>query len=140
MTTSRAFVVLVCAAMVGCGSGSISAPRTAPVSGTVLVKGKAAAGVKVTFHPQFDMGSVKFTPNGETGKDGRFTLSTAAGGDGAPPGDYAVTFELLRGGTDKAGLDIEVDAWKGKYADPAKSSWKVTIKDGDNALEPFKLD
>jgi hypothetical protein len=51
-----------------------------------------------------------------------------------------VTFELLRGGTDKAGLDIEVDAWKGKYADPAKSSWKVTVKDGDNALEPFKLD
>jgi hypothetical protein len=109
------------------------------VSGTVLVKGKPVAGVKVTFHPQFDMGTVKFTPNGETGKDGRFTLSTAAAGDGAPPGEYSVTFELLRGGADKAGRDIEVDAWQGKYADPAKSSWKVTIKDGDNTLEPFRL-
>jgi 5-hydroxyisourate hydrolase-like protein (transthyretin family) len=110
------------------------------VSGTVLVKGKPAAGVKVTFHPQFDMGSVKFTPNGETGKDGRFTLNTAAPGDGAPPGDYAVTFELMQAATDKRGLDTEVDVWKGKYADPAKSSWKVTIKGGDNVLEPFKLD
>lgn len=143
MTTSRrAFVVLVCAAAAGCGSGSggISAPRTAPVSGTVLLRGKPATGVKVTFHPQFDMGAVKFTPNGETNKEGRFSLSTAGGGAGAPPGDYAVTFELLRGGADKNGLDIEVDVWKGKYADPAKSSFKVTVKDGDNALEPFKLD
>lgn len=140
-TTSRsALVALVCAVAAGCGSGGISAPRTAPVSGTVLVRDKPVAGVKVTFHPQFDMGQVKFTPNGETNKEGRFTLSTAASGDGAPPGDYVVTFELLRGGTDKAGLDVEVDAWKGKYADPAKSSFKVTIKDGDNALEPFKLD
>ncbi|MBN9120326.1 MAG: hypothetical protein J0I06_14410 [Planctomycetes bacterium] len=142
MTTSRrAFVVLVCAAAVGCGgSGGISAPKTAPVSGTVLVKGKPAAGVKVTFHPQFDMGAVKFTPNGETNKEGRFTLNTAAAGTGAPPGGYAVTFELLRGGTDKNGQDVEVDVWKGKYADPARSSFKVTIEDGDNALEPFKLD
>lgn len=140
MTTSRAFVALVCAAAVGCGgSGGLSAPKTAPVSGTVLVKGKPVAGVKVTFHPQFDMGAVKFTPNGDTDKDGRFTLNTAAGGAGAPPGDYAVTFELLRAGTDNAGQDVEVDAWKGKYADPTKGP-KVTIQDGDNALEPFKLD
>lgn len=141
MITSRVFVALVCAAAVGCGgAGGISAPRTAPVSGTVLVKGKPTAGVKVTFHPQFDMGQVKFNPNGETDKEGRFTLNTAAGAAGAPPGEYAVTFELLRAGTDRAGLDVEVDAWKGKYADPSKGSFKVTVKDGDNALEPFKLD
>lgn len=125
---------------VGCGSGGVSAPRAAPASGTVLVKGRPVAGVKVTFHPQFSMGSVTFTPIGETNKEGRFTVSTGGAGDGAPPGDYVVTFELLRGGSDKNGQDIEVDAWKGKYADPAKSSFKVTIKDGDNALEPFKLD
>ncbi len=132
---------MVCATMaVGCGGGGISAPRTYPVSGTVLVKGKAVAGVKVSLHPQFDMGSVKFTPNGLTGKDGKFTLSTAAPNDGAPAGAYVATFELLQGGTDKRGLDVEVDVWKGKYADPAKSDKKVTIKSGDNALEPFTLD
>lgn len=141
MLTSRIILVsLACAAAVGCGSGGLSVPKTAPVSGTVLVKGKPVAGVKVTFHPQFDMGSVKFTPIGETNKEGRFTVNTGAGGAGAPPGDYVVTFELLRGGADKSGQDIEVDAWKGKHADPAKSPFKVTINSGDNALEPFKLD
>lgn len=141
MTTSRVLTALAClTAAAGCGGGGISAPRTAPVSGTVTVKGKPAAGVKVTFHPQFDMGAVKFVPSGQTDNHGRFTLSTAAPGDGAPPGDYVVTFELLRGGADNAGRDIEVDAWKGKYADPAKGGKKVTVKSGDNALEPFTLD
>ena len=138
MTTSRSVLVaLACAVAVGCGGRGISAPRTAPVSGTVLFKGKPAEGVKVTLHPKFNM---MFTPNGVTGKDGRFILSTAAPVDGAPPGEYSVTFELLRAGADKNGLDTELDVWKGKYADPAKSSWKVTIKGGDNVLEPFKLD
>jgi hypothetical protein len=141
VTTSRiAAFALVCTFAIGCGGGGIKAPSTAPVSGTVLFKGKPVAGVKVTFHPQFDMGSVKFTPNGETNKEGKFTLSTAAAGDGAPPGDYMVTFELLRGGSDKAGRDIEVDVWKGKYADPEKGERKVTIKSGENALEPFSLE
>jgi hypothetical protein len=140
VTTSRVVLVaLGCAAVAGCGQG-ISAPRTVPTSGTVLFKGKPAEGVKVTLHPKFDMGPVKFTPNGVTGKDGRFTLSTAAPGDGAPPGEYSVTFELLRPGTDKRGLDSEIDVWKGKYADPAAGRWKVEIKKGENVLDPFWLD
>jgi hypothetical protein len=130
---------LVCAAVAGCGIG-ISAPRTVPTSGTVLFKGKPAEGVKVTLHPKFDMGSVKFTPNGVSGKDGRFTLSTAAAGDGAPPGEYVATFELLRPVTDKRGLDSEVDVWKGKYGDPATSKWPVVVKSGTSDLEPFRLD
>jgi hypothetical protein len=139
--TSRIIPVALATVMaVGCGGGGgIKAPRTASVSGTVQFKGRPVAGVKVTFHPQFDMGAVKFTPSGESGTDGRFTLSTAAANDGAPPGDYVVTFEYLRGGADPSGRDIEVDVWKGKYADPTKSTWKVTIRSGENVLEPFVL-
>ena len=141
MTTNRILVVaLACAAAVGCGGGGISAPGTAPVSGSVLFKNRPVPGVKVTFHPQFNMGSIKFTPNGETGTDGRFTLSTAAANDGAPPGDYVVTLELLRGGADRLGRDIEVDVWKGKYSDPATSQFRVTVKKGENQLEPFRLE
>jgi hypothetical protein len=33
-----------------------------------------------------------------------------------------------------------VDGWKSKYANPAADRWKVTIRDGANDLEPFKLD
>ncbi|MFO0844251.1 MAG: hypothetical protein U0797_17955 [Gemmataceae bacterium] len=141
MNTSRVVLVaLVGAAVVGCGGKGISAPRTVPTSGTVLFRGKPAEGVKVTLHPKFNMGSVKFTPNGVTGKDGRFTLSTAAHGDGAPPGEYSVTLELLRPGTDKRGLDTEIDVWKGKHGDPATSKWPVEVKSGTNDLEPFRVE
>lgn len=139
MTTSRVVLVaLVGVAAVGCGKG-ISAPRTVPTSGTVFYKGKAIEGVKVTLHPKFNMGSVKFTPSGVTGKDGRFTLSTAASDDGAPPGDYSVTFELLRTGADKRGLDTEFDVWKGKYANP-DTAQKVTVGSSATTLETFRLD
>ena len=142
MTTSRCRViilVLTCAIAPGCGNGGINAPRTSPVAGTVLKGGKPVAGVKVTFHPKFDMGAVKYTPSGMTDNNGRFTLSTAAAGDGAPPGEYSVTFELLKGGTDKRGLDVEIDVWKGKYADPTTGK-PVEVQKGENNLEPFKLD
>ena len=140
MNTSRVVLVaFTCVAVVGCGGKGISAPRTVPTSGTVLFKGKPAEGVKVTLHPKFNMGSVKFTPNGVTGKDGRFTLSTAAPGDGAPPGEYSATFELLRPGADKRGLDTEFDVWKGKYANPDTAP-KVTVGSSDTTLEPFRLD
>jgi len=140
VTISRpVLLALVCAVAAGCGGGGIKAPRTAPVAGTVLKGGKPAAGVKVTFHPKFDMGAVKFAPSGLTDTNGRFTLNTAAANDGAPPGEYTVTFELLKAGTDKRGLDVDVDVWKGKYADPATGK-AAQIRDGDNNLEPFRLD
>ena len=131
-------VALVCAAAAaaGCNGESISVPRTVPTSGAVLFKGKPAAGVKVTLHPKFNM---RFTPNGVTGSDGRFRLSTAAPLDGAPPGEYAVTFELLRAGADERGLDTEFDVWKGKYANPDTAP-KVTVGSSAATLEPFRLD
>jgi len=136
MHTSRVVLVaFLFAAVVGCGEG-ISAPRTVPTSGTVLFKGKPAAGVKVTLHPKFNM---MFTPNGMTGHDGRFVLSTAAPMDGAPPGEYSVTFELLKAGADNRGLDTEFDVWKGKYANPDTAP-KVTVDSSDTTLEPFLLD
>ena len=141
MTTSRGLDAVLCAgaaaAAVGCG-GDVSPPRAYPVSGTVLVKGKAVAGVKVSFHAQFKMGAYNFTPFGTTDKDGRFTVTTKTANDGAPPGDYLLTFEKLQAGADARGQDIDVDVWKGKYGDPARGE-KVTVASGDNVLGPFQL-
>lgn len=98
------------------------------------------AGARVKFHPQFDIGEVKFIPYGDTGPDGKFELNTGAMGNGAPKGEYVVTIEVLRTGTDPIdGLEAEIDQLKGLYNDPAKSEWKVTLNDGENVLEPFKL-
>lgn len=125
----------------GCGNRGIVAPRTMPVRGTVFYLGKPAEGVRVVFHPQFDIGPVKFQPSGLTDKAGRFTLSTAAANDGAPAGEYAVTFEKMIVVVDrKSGfLETEMDAWKGKYRDPQTSAHKVQIHD-EIDLPPFRLE
>lgn len=125
----------------GCGSG-ITPPATVPVSGVVTLQGQPAAGIRVTFHPQFDIGKVKFRPLGETDAQGVFVLSTGAAGNGAPPGEYIVTFKKPRIESDvqNSGIEMEVDELHGKYSDSKKSPWKVTIKKGNAALETFKLE
>ena len=133
---------MVATLIAGCGGGALKAPTTSPVSGSVTLKGKPAPGVRVHLHPQFDIGDVKFVPSGETGADGAFTLSTAAPGDGAPPGDYIVTLEKPRVVSDRnqSGIEVEIDDFKGKYSDPTKSTWTVTITEGTNQLQPFVLE
>jgi hypothetical protein len=125
----------------GCSSSKVTPPsKTVPVSGTVMLKGRPASGIRVKFHPQFDIGRTKFIPSGETDANGKFRLSTGALFNGAPQGEYLVTIEMPRIGDDpKDGLEAEIDQLKGAYADPAKSEWKITIIDGDNVLEPFQL-
>ena len=123
--------------VVGCNR-TISPPsRTREVSGSVLFKGAPASQVSVTFHPQFAL--KHFKPIGTTDVNGKFFLGTGAAKNGAPAGAYVVTFEKLTASSDKNGLDIDVDLWKGKYADPNNSKFKVEIRD-NVVLEPFKLD
>lgn len=125
----------------GCGGSSGPAfPKTAPVNGSVIHKGKPAGGYLVTFHPQSGSGSITYVPTGETDKEGKFVLRTGPN-TGAAPGEYVVTITKIKVESDrKSGIETEVDELKGKYSDPAKSQWKITVKDGENALEPFKLD
>ena len=110
-------------------------PNTVPAGLSSLLNGKPKAGIRVTYHPQFDVGSRKFTPNGSTTADGKFTLSTAQPFDGAPPGEYIVTFDLpyITNGP----IEEEVDLFKGKYKDPLKSTWKVKVE--ANSQETFQL-
>jgi hypothetical protein len=120
----------------GCGEG-ISVPSTAPVSGVVKYKGKPLQGIRVTLHPQAETAKAAFIPSGQTGPDGKFTLSTGAPGNGAPPGSYLVTFEKPEIGS--AAVETEIDAFGGKYSDPSKSKWTITIQQGENSLPPFEL-
>lgn len=133
--------LIVLATIVGCGSGSISPPRTVPVRGAVLMNGQPVAGVVVRFHPQFDIGKVKFIPSAETDAKGEFTLNTGAPGNGAPVGDYVVTFEKPRiiSDTANSGIETEVDEFEGRYGDPEKSEWKITIENAVIEIEPFEL-
>lgn len=132
-------IAVQCLAM-GCFSSTLTPPRTVPVSGSVTHQGKPVPGVRVKFHPQFDIGKLEFIPYGETGADGKYVLNTGALGNGAPRGKYIVTLERPDIGIDpKDGLEAEVDGLKGAYSDPAKSEWIVTLKDGENVLDPFQI-
>ena len=124
----------------GCEKG-ISVPSTVPVSGEVKYKGKPLEGIRVTLHSQTEAAKPAFIPSGQTGPDGRFTLSTGAPGNGAPPGTYVVTFEKPEIGSPAStgSIETEIDAFGGKYSDPAKSKWMITIEQGENSLKPFEL-
>jgi tetratricopeptide (TPR) repeat protein len=126
-------VVVIGSVFSGAATG-FQAPRTVAVQGTVLYRGKPIDGVRVTLHPQFDIGPVKFCPSGVSDAQGRFTLSTGARDDGAPPGEYVVTF--CRPRTDN---DDDVDTWRGRHNDPTRSRWRVVVKE-DAGLEPLRID
>lgn len=110
-----------------------------PVSGVVLVNGEPASGLFVRFHPLDSPGATQVPPFAYTDESGRFALCSYVAGDGAPPGDYAVTFQWREpSGALKRHLDGG-DRLKGAFKDPDASSFRVQVKKGSNKLEPFDL-
>jgi hypothetical protein len=129
---------------VSCSSGK---QELFPVRGKVLVEDKPAAGVLVTFIPVVESKGTPLRPIATTSEDGAFTVTTDEE-IGAPAGDYVVTMVWMQDApppTVKKGVPISmkmnadrVDKLKGNYRD-TKKGFKVTIKNGANELEPFKL-
>ncbi len=125
-----------------------SSAKYNPVRGKVLYKNEPIEGVIVTFHPK---GKEKLPelPIGVTEEDGSFTVNMGKG-EGAPEGDYVVTFYCPEKVEEKPGkkgkpkgmvmqnLQLE-DRFKGAYTSEAKSNFNVSIKPGKNELEPFNL-
>jgi hypothetical protein len=67
-----------------------------------LVQGKPAKELFVYFRPVDETDPHPIIAFGQVDEKGRFTLSTYVADDGAPAGDYAVTFEWpLQGGPTK---------------------------------------
>jgi hypothetical protein len=77
-------------------------------------------------------------PRVTTDKDGAFALTTYATDDGIPAGDYVVTMQWTPPLPGERERDAP-DKFGGRYADPQKSNWKVTIKEGANDLPPFSV-
>ena len=85
--SSRLFVVVMLAAVTGCGGGSGGFPKTYPVTGTVKLNGKPVDGAMVTFQLDGD----KRNAIGTTDKNGEYSMSMFRPGDGAVPGQYKVS-------------------------------------------------
>ncbi len=73
--------------------------------------------------------------------DGRFSIKSGAG-DGAPAGEYLVRIDpeaSTAGSKGPAKKGLSSLPFPAKYADETTSDLKVTIKPGENNLEPIKL-
>jgi len=120
---------------VGCGDRL----RTVPVTGSVRVDGKPAAGVQVVLHPvdTADPRLAKLRPTGRTDADGSYRIGTYEMADGAPVAEYRVTAEWFTGGpvtTTSATADPEANAaatqtdrFGGRFANPETSALKASV-------------
>lgn len=134
-------LMLVYVVSLGCGVPEPVGPVAQTVHGSVVYQGKPASGFRVTFYPQFDIGERQFAPSANTDGEGKFTLTSYKAGDGAPAGKYAVAIEWPQeiDTGDEYDAKPTVDRLKGRFADPAKSTWHVDVRDGENRLEPFQI-
>jgi hypothetical protein len=126
-----------CLALAACAGCARQVP-VYPVEGHVLAAGKPVARAQVAFHP-INGPPDAARPVGQTDEQGRFTLTTQVGGDGAPAGEYrvAVTRYLAR----KRGKDDyePVNDLPARYESAESSGLTATIGPGDNRLPPFEL-
>ncbi|MFO1095809.1 MAG: hypothetical protein U0992_21255 [Planctomycetaceae bacterium] len=125
----------------GCGNsnGDASADRiksmaggdlktVVPVSGKVLVDGEPKAGVKVMLYVDGPIPQL----HGECGTkpDGTYCWTTYGDCDGIVPGEYKVTFRQWRFEKENERYEASDDLLHGKYSDPRKSQFKLSVKAG----------
>src|SRR5262249_34857847 len=128
-------VVLAC-----CGCGRSDRKAVVPVEGQVLFENRPIQHALVVFHP---VGGAESDPRptGRVGPDGSFKLTTYDVGDGAPPGEYAVTVEwwLTTGSKNNPqGYDSPpVNRLPPRYSKVATSGLRVRINGGKNSLPVF---
>ncbi len=129
--------------MVGCNSKP-PAPRgevdTFPLSGKVLVNGEAKPGVMVimNYQPIRKGEDSPPPPGGKTNEAGEFKIKTYRTDDGAPAGDYVITFTWPDGGKNQlrmGGDYVEEDWFDGKLADRKTSTYKFTVKDDGSTTD-----
>ena len=132
--------VMVC--FFGCGKKEIERVPLHPVSGKVLVDGRAVANVEIKLRPvnySPDKPEHRIGPFAKTDAKGDFKISTYGSQDGAPAGDYVILATWpkiqIEGGEESFGPDQLGNA----YTQPTQPAGKVTIKEGDNVIPPLKL-
>jgi len=130
----RLLALGLCLVLVSCSKYGAHPPF--PTTGQVLVNGQPANGARVVFHHLGDWGAKSIVPQGVTGEDGRFTLTTYEVGDGAPAGDYKVVVEWP---AYRKGRNVGPDRLAGKFAKQESSGLTAHVNEGPTELPPFEL-
>ncbi len=142
----RYILVLGCAVSIlpGCGKApDPNAREVFPTTGFVSFKGKPIPDASVRLHPVSppDDGKPVFVPRGTVDESGKFVLSTYRQGDGAPPGDYRVSFSWVGplDGVSEEEEDRLRERLPRKYINAKSSGVIVTVTDGENVLDEIAL-
>lgn len=136
--------LVVALGVFGCSSAANNGPKGPPphpVTGKVFYKGKPADGFAVAFHPVTAWDGAQFAPSGMTDANGDFQLHSYGENDGAPAGEYKVTFtwpKEIAGPDPDEGKQV-VDQLRGAYSNPQRSKFTVKVVEGENELPPFEL-
>ena len=130
---ARAAVAVAALVVASCGGGGV---KLHPVSGKVFYLDQPAEGATVVFQP-LNSTADSLMPSGKVGADGSFTLSTHPHGEGAPAGEYVALVTWYPPNARE--LDNPKNKLSPKYSSQADSPFRVTIKQGANELEPFRL-
>jgi len=110
---------LVIVSIVGCGDDTGLGKRY-PVYGKVTYNGKPIEKGQITFAPTKTEGTTR-AANGVI-ENGNYTLTTAANGDGALPGDYQVTIISKEVDDSKVAETIAQKGGGGRQMDVAKAN------------------
>ena len=131
----------------GCGDHL----ATVPVTGSVRVDGKPAAGVQVVLHPvdADDERLEKLRPTGRTAADGTFVIGTYEMTDGAPVAEYLITAEWFAGGPETTTSETadpeansaatQTDRLGGRFANPETSAFKASIGRPSSEIPALEL-
>ena len=133
--TAKRLAPCLLLSVAACSAKPPARPPVYPVRGELLVNGKPAVGAVVSFHPVGNLTPDAVKPQATVETDGTFRPNTYDLRDGAPAGEYALTV-YWPGGKGPIGPD----RLKGRYGNPARPVLKVTVKAGDNVLDPIRLD
>jgi hypothetical protein len=126
-------VAILALGVAGC---SKSRKPVMAVRGQVLYRGQPANGALVVFNPVGETDPKTVRPQGLVGGDGTFEMSTYGEKDGAPAGEYAVTFVWL---IENPRTKKEFSPLPLRYMHPDQSGVRVTVTQGSNQLQPFRL-
>jgi hypothetical protein len=133
MLTQRIWlIVLTCVALCSCSQGPTGPPRkeTVPVQGQVVVDGTPAAGVDVVCNPVNGGNAQDFTASHSvTDQEGKFAVTTYEAGDGAPVGEYVLTFSWKLDNP-VSGVKDGPDKLNGRYMNPAASQHPLKVESG----------
>lgn len=123
------FVALLFVALTGCSSRNPDWKETVPVTDVIHVDGEPVEGIHIKFHPKDGVDTERTTETKAiTDKEGKFSASTYELNDGAPVGEYTLTFQWLK--LNPVSMQFGDDELRGKYSKADNSEHSVTVASG----------